>query len=105
MHPLILQGLLDLIAVDHIRRKVTALPHDAGRVRVDCARITGLDPVAVAGLWRLCAEGRQRGVELHLCGLPAHLARRLRRHPIMEFSGVEEEIFGNPLATLSASDR
>jgi hypothetical protein len=56
-------------------------------------------------LWRLCCEARLRGLEVSLDGLPERMARRLRRHPIMEFAGLEDEIFGNPLASLAPSDR
>lgn len=105
MSLLIVKGPLDPVAVDHIRRAVTSLPAGAPRVRILCGRITTLDPVGVAGLWRLCCEARLRGVELRLDGLPERLARRLRRHPIMEFAGLEDEIFGNPLASLAPSDR
>ncbi|MEO8029751.1 MAG: STAS domain-containing protein [Gemmatimonadota bacterium] len=102
---LIMKGPLDPTAVDHLRRYVCALPDSATRARILCGKVSGLDPVGVAALWRLCVEARQRGIELLLEGLPERMARSLRRHPIMEFFGVEEEIFGNPLATLAASDR
>lgn len=105
MSLLILKGPLDPVAVDHIRRAVTSLPNDAARVRILCGRVTTLDPVGVAGLWRLCCEARLRGLEVSLDGLPERMARRLRRHPIMEFAGLEDEIFGNPLASLAPSDR
>jgi ABC-type transporter Mla MlaB component len=102
---LILKGPLDPVAVDHVRRAVTSLPNDAAPVRILCGRVTTLDPVGVAGLWRLCCEARLRGLEVSLDGLPERMARRLRRHPIMEFAGLEDEIFGNPLASLAPSDR
>lgn len=102
---LIMKGPLDPTAVEHLRRYITALPSGASRARILCGRLSTLDPVGVAALWRLCIEARQRGIELILEGLPERLARALRRHPIMEFFGLEEEIFGNPLATLTASDR
>jgi ABC-type transporter Mla MlaB component len=102
---LILKGPLDPVAVDHIRRVVTGVTPEARTVRLVCTRVSTLDPVGVAGLWRLCCEARLRGLEIALVGLPARLAWRLRRHPIMEFAGLEEELFGNPLATLAPSDR
>jgi len=102
---LILKGPLDPVAVDYVRRVVTGLTPDTRKVRLVCTRLTTLDPLGVAGLWRLCCEARLRGLEIALIGLPARLARRLRRHPIMEFAGLEEELFGNPLATLAPSDR
>ncbi len=105
MSLLILKGPLDPVAVDHVRRAVTDLAPESRRVRLVCSRVTALDPIGVAGLWRLCCEARLRGFEIALVGLPARLARRLRRHPIMEFAGLEEELFGNPLATLAPSDR
>ena len=105
MSLLILKGPLDPTAVDHVRRAVTQLDSDSRHIRLVCSRITTLDPIGVAGLWRLCCEARLRGVEVALVGIPATLARRLRRHPIMEFAGLEEELFGNPLATLAPSDR
>lgn len=105
MSLLILKGPLDPVAVDHVRRAVTTLPADTVRVRILCGRVTTVDPVGVAGLWRLCCEARLRGLELSLDGLPDRMAWRLRRHPIMEFAGLEEEIFGNPLASLAPSDR
>lgn len=100
-----IRGPLDPVAVDHIRRAVTADSTDIRQLRLNCARVTTLDPIGVAGLWRLCCEARQRGVGVSLVALPSHMARRLRRHPIMEFAGLEEEIFGNPLATLAPSER
>jgi len=107
MSGLFLRGPLDSMAVDHLRLVVTSLPSGAGPIPVRCALVTRLDPVGVAALWRLCAEASQRGVRLRLEEMPTRFAQRLRRHPVLAFvtADLDEEIFQDPLATMTPSER
>lgn len=108
LHPtprsLAIRGPLDGVAVASLTDQVERIP-GARTVTVDLGRLSTVDPVAVTQLWRLGRAMQAQGRSLRLTGLPHHLARRLRLHPVMAFVDGEDAVFTDPFAPALASAR
>jgi len=101
---LAIRGPLDGVAIASLTDQVDRLA-GARTVTVDLSRLSTVDPVAVAQVWRLGRAMQAQGRSLRLVGLPRHLARRLRLHPVMAFVDGEDAVFTDPFAPAVASAR
>ncbi|MCU0621245.1 MAG: hypothetical protein MUC69_07070 [Gemmatimonadales bacterium] len=101
---LALRGPLDGVAVASLAAHADRLA-GAQSLRVNLRGLSTVDPVAVAQLWRLGRALQVQGRSLVLEGLPRHLARRLRLHPVMAFVDGEDAVFTDPFEPAVASAR
>lgn len=96
---LALTGMLDGAAATAVRRRLRAIPLAPPFLILECAGVTGLDPVGVALTWLLLQETEdQCGTRIELRHLDPALAQQLRGHPLRDHLGAEDAVFENPFA-------
>lgn len=101
-----LRGRIDGQIVDDVRRAIERAPREALDVTLDCAGVSGIDPVGAARLWLLCLNAPASfGRKVTLADLPLRLARRMRTHPLLAFVPSEDAMFEDPFGRLAPSDR
>lgn len=89
----------------HLRERLRSLPPAQRYVVIDCARVSEVEPVGAAMLWRLCIDLDTRGVRVRVADLPTRFSWRLRKHPVLSFAGSEDELFQDPFAGAVESAR
>lgn len=75
-------------------------------IKIDCARVERIDPVAALLLHRFVrdVEG-QFGSRVSLTHLSVPLMQQLRHHPLSRYLGAGEELFEDPFASSVPSTR
>lgn len=76
-------------------------------ILLDGASVEEIDPVGAAQLWDLCRRtGGATTTAIRLLGLPAHLRRRLRHHPLGQLLvSQEDEVFADVTRDGEPSER
>ena len=85
-------------SVANLRERLRCIPPAQRYVVIDCARVSEVEPVGAAMLWRLCIDLGSRGVRVRVTDLPTRFSWRLRKHPVLSFAGSEDELFRDPFA-------
>jgi hypothetical protein len=105
-HAFLFHDWIDATAVNTLRHHLRGITIAPRRLDLDCHSVRAIDPVGAALLWLLCKDLERRvGTYTRLVHLALRVAQKLRSHPLSEYVVYGDELFQDPFASPTPSNR